>query len=173
MTSQHCVPIHRTINVATYPEENPFDGDPPVYNVTPFTAAYDMAFDTAEFRAAALAMAQSSGVNPLRWQYCSNPFADIHRGEPIPFKRYTPPPPLSEVTLPNDTVFLKQIHGHCKTVLITLRIAGEVRLLKIVRLLSFAIFLGGDLRCFYSFRNKLSLKREWTKTTITIRIFQW
>jgi hypothetical protein len=133
MTFQQCVPIHRAINMATYPEENPFDGDPPVYNVTPFTAAYDMAFDTPELRAAALAIAQSSGVNILRWQYRSNPFAAVRRGKPLPFAGYTPPPPLPEVDLPETAAFLEQIHGHCKTVLITVRIGDQVRLVKIVR----------------------------------------
>lgn len=121
--------------VASYPEVNPFETDPPVFNLTPFTAEYDRSRDTPEFLAAALVVTEKSGFNPLRWQYCSNPFVIIDdrvRIAKLPFKAYKAPPPLREAVLPEDTVFTGQISKHSNTVLLTIRARDETMLLKLV-----------------------------------------
>jgi hypothetical protein len=128
-----CFPTHHTVNAATYPEENPFHSIPPIYNLTPYTAAGDIAFDSPEFRAAALDIAQRSGVNLLRWQYGTNPF--ILFSDPcqeFPLDKYTPPPPLQQAILPDDAVFLQQINKHGNAILVTVSVQNEIRLVKIV-----------------------------------------
>ena len=61
--SQPCFQTHRTINIATYPEDDPWKADPPIYNIPPYTADGDTMFDTPELRAAAWKIAQRTGVN--------------------------------------------------------------------------------------------------------------
>lgn len=137
MDTQPYHPALRSINIATYPDENPFDADPPIHNLTPQSFAREWANDTPELRAAALAAAEGSGLNPLRFTYGQDPFiiSFLNLGNPYLFTgtAYAPPPPLPEVALPEDAVFVQQIHEHCKTVLITVRIGDDTRLLKIVR----------------------------------------
>ena len=105
--SQRCLPTHHTINIFTYPEQNPFQATPEIFNLTPYTAAGDLVYDTPAFLAAALDIAQKSGVNLLRWQYLTNPFVvlDVPHDIPVSLDAYTEPPPLPEVVLPDDVCF--------------------------------------------------------------------
>ncbi|KAI9061100.1 hypothetical protein FKP32DRAFT_1605067 [Trametes sanguinea] len=117
-----------------YPEQNLFHLDPPPYGLTPLPVR--SSFDTEEFRQAALAIAHSTGVNPLRIVYFSHPLryrnSDHEKDSKLPFSAYRRPDVLSQITLPEDTVFLKQIWRHAEqTALFIVRVAGEVRLLKV------------------------------------------
>ena len=122
--------------LASYPEANPFDADPPPYNLTPYSRETELHWDTPEFVAAALDISERSGNNPLRHMYGTNPMVltDYRaRNLNLPLSAYTPPPPLQKTSLPSDATFLERIHPHCHEVLVTIRVDGEVRLLKIVR----------------------------------------
>ncbi|KAI9061099.1 hypothetical protein FKP32DRAFT_1729673 [Trametes sanguinea] len=118
-----------------YPEQNPFHLVPPPFNLTPGPDISAQS-DTEELREAALAIAKSTGFNPLAATYGTHPLLlrnDNHvKDSKLPFRAYCRPKPLNEITLPEDVVFLKQIwHVAKKTALFIVRVAGEIRLLKV------------------------------------------
>ncbi|KAI9061102.1 hypothetical protein FKP32DRAFT_981184 [Trametes sanguinea] len=122
--------------LAMYPEQNLFQIHPPPFNLTPWSGTMWTDIDTEEFRKAALAIAHSTGVNPLRIMYYSHPLRyrnhDHEKDSKLPFRAYRRPEALSQITLPEDTVFLKQIWRHAEQkALFIVRVAGEVRLLKV------------------------------------------
>lgn len=133
MTTRH---IANSI-VSSYPEENPFEADPPIYNLTPGSAGLDVELDTPGFRAEALAIAQETGKNPLHTQYGTNPFVitdpRVQKAR-LPLATYVRPDHgLPRLSFSDHTAFLAHIHSNIRTIVITVRIDGEVRLLKIVR----------------------------------------
>lgn len=123
--------------VNCYPEQNPFEMDPPPYNLTPRSMKYFTDLDTPEFIAAALAIARKSGMNPLYMMYGTNPLFLADRRllyaklPPIPYEK---PPPLEQITLPDDVEFFEEINKNGNNFVIPVRIGNDVRLLKIVRL---------------------------------------
>lgn len=127
--------------VSSYPEQNPFEMDPPPYGLTPLSLEFLIASDTPELRAAALAIAEKTGINPFFTMYGYNP---IHLWDArlllkdLPLVDYRSPSPLQEITLPENVEFVEQVNKRGNTPLFTFRADGETRLLKIVRILSIA-----------------------------------
>ncbi|KAI9061101.1 hypothetical protein FKP32DRAFT_1678445 [Trametes sanguinea] len=118
-----------------YPEQNPFDLVPRPYNLTP-SPDQSAQYDTEEFREAALAITRSAGVNPLSPTYGSHPLLfrtdNYVKDSKLPFRAYRRPAPLGHIALPEDAAFLKQVWRlGKKTALFIVRVAGQVRLLKV------------------------------------------
>ena len=133
------MPSHDIATIlAAYPEQNPFLFDPPLFNLTPASQKFILdLLDTPEFLAAALAIAQNKYVNPLCFMYCTNPLSttDLRLREvSFPLVAYKRPPPLPLISLPLDTQYLNQLNKDGTTMIFTVRVDGEVRLLKIVSL---------------------------------------
>lgn len=122
----------------TYPKTNPYDLDPPPFNLIPQPDPA-VTFLTPELKAAALAVAQRTAVNvfyKINGQY---PFAlgnadrDRVYKEQTPFVEYRKPPPLQQESLPDDVRFLERINEHGHTPVFVVEVEGQRRLLKIVR----------------------------------------
>lgn len=123
-----------------YPERNPFEMDPPAYNLTPsigITWAMEKSMDTPEFIAAARAQAQKTGCNPLWTWFGTNPLAiydeRIQRAD-LPFNGYTVPPPLPRIDSPSDLTYIERVNARGNNPMYKVRIGDDVRLLKLVRL---------------------------------------
>lgn len=120
--------------IPTYPEQNPFLFDLPPTNLTPWPDPIAN-YDTDEFRKAALAIAETRGINPLCMAYGSPPLVfsnDLALSKMLPFTAYERPAPIPETTLPENVEFLGQIWRQTTiTALFTVRVAGTVRLLKV------------------------------------------
>lgn len=119
-----------------YPEQNPFELHPPVYQLRP-RAPKKWASDTQEFRDAARAIAERTAQNPLALCYGTNPLVVLDPEsidvECTQFPNYKPPPPLPQASLQGRMEFLERIHPSGHTPLFTVRVDGHVRLLKVVR----------------------------------------
>lgn len=125
--------------VLGYPENNPFEADCPPYNLVPWSRQSERRDDTPEFIAAARAMAERNGVNPLWMWYGHNPLI-VHeesvRDLDLPLVSYQGrPPPLTRAELQQPLEFLEQINPLGSSYIYKVRVGQDVRLLKVVRLL--------------------------------------
>ncbi|KIP04408.1 hypothetical protein PHLGIDRAFT_120719 [Phlebiopsis gigantea 11061_1 CR5-6] len=130
MTSQN---ISSAI-VTSYPEENLYEMDPPVFNLTPKSMEAFLALDTPEFLQGALQQTRKTGVNPLFLMHGTSPLYLADRRlayARLPLSAYQKPPPLPEIELPDDVAFVEQLNKQGNTVLVVVRIGGELRLVKI------------------------------------------
>lgn len=99
--------------VSSYHEQSPWEMDPPPYGLSPPSLQLVTAVDTPELLAAALAIAHKIGINIYG-------FKPIHLWDAhlllkdYPLVDYRSPPPLREVTLPEDVEFIEQLYkrGH-------------------------------------------------------------
>ena len=120
--------------VKSYPETNPFDFAPPLWNLSPLPL--DVArHDTQAIRDAACAAANSSGNNPFYGAYGSCPLAlydyELYGAE-LPPITYTPPPPLERAVLCAPLEFLAVINPKGNTLAFKVRVGDDVRFLKVV-----------------------------------------
>lgn len=128
-----------SVIVLSYPEQNPFEMDPPPFNLTPETSkiwARERELDTPEFIAAARAQTSKSGCNPLWTWFGTNPlviYDERIKKAVLPFKNYVVPSPLQEAALSSDFVYLERVNPKGNTPLYKVRIGDDIRLLKIVR----------------------------------------
>ncbi|GJE94528.1 hypothetical protein PsYK624_106980 [Phanerochaete sordida] len=119
----------------TYPERNPYDLDPPVYNLVPYGDVEEC--DTPELKKAALKIAKASGINVLAGMYSHFPLmlGNIDEMEveenPVSFTSYRPPPPLQRTELPSDVEFVSQVNPQGNTPIFIVKFEGVLRLLKI------------------------------------------
>lgn len=123
-----------------YPEQNMFDSVPPLPTLTPYSLEFFASLDTPEFRAACRDEAARTGFNPLALSYGTNLLAlagPRSSWTDFPFKSYKKPPPLVEAILPKEAVLLEQLNKQGNTLLFTVRVGNETRLLKIVRRIQF------------------------------------
>ncbi|GJE84687.1 hypothetical protein PsYK624_007630 [Phanerochaete sordida] len=128
---------HRAIDLLlAYPEQNPFDFQPPIYNLTPREDPLE-SFDTPELKAAALAIAQRTAVNVVMKMHGTNPLlaatSDRNRAEAgqTPMTAYQRPPPLSEATLPETIEFIDELNQNGHRTIFVVRLNNELRVLKV------------------------------------------
>lgn len=120
-----------------YPEKNPYDIRPPIYNLIPYQDADHV--DTPQLKQAALDVANRTGINVLRFMYGQYPLlmAELDELEavqnPVPFHNYRPPPDLPRTSLPDDVEFVRQLNEGGNTPVFVVRIGDVLRLLKMVR----------------------------------------
>lgn len=118
-----------------YPEESPFDIDPPVYNLSPLTREEDCDFDLPEFIAGVNAQWRRTGLNPLYMWYGCNPLIvrdyDLF-DEKLPLTSYEQPPPLPRAEFEGPIEFLERLDPRGSSYVFKVRIGGEVRFLKVV-----------------------------------------
>lgn len=118
-----------------YPEENPYELQPPVYNLIPFQDEDEV--DTPLFKHAALDIARRTGINVLALSYGQYPFllGRIDETEvaknPAPITQYQPPPQLPKAELPDNVVFVKQRNKTGNMPIFIVKIGNEERFLKI------------------------------------------
>ena len=127
--------------VKTYPDSNPFDFDPPLWNLSPFPLEAQR-YDTQETRDAARTAAESSGYNPFYGAHGTCPIALYDpqlRGADLPAIVYATPPTLQRVVLDEPMEFLEAINPTGNTVVFKVRIRDDFRLLKVVRCMSFMV----------------------------------
>ena len=123
--------------MTTYPEQNLFGMDPPIYNLTPQSMEAFLELDIPEFLQGALQQTRTTGVNPLFLMYGTSPLYLANQRlqfARFPLLGYQKPPSLPNIELPNNVEFVEQLNKHGNTVLVVVRINNELRLLKIVRL---------------------------------------
>ena len=114
---------------------NPFDMNPPPYNLTPPSQKALVTVDTPEFVEAVLKQAQTTGFNPLAPMYGTNPLYLADRRllrVQLPPMAYKKPSALDKIELSDDVEFVQQLNKSGNTVIIVVRIQGQLRLLKIV-----------------------------------------
>lgn len=120
-------------DVHGYPENSPFDMDPPLYNLVPKPNDSGR-YDTAQLVAEAKAIAEKTDINPFLSMYGSNPLmleGDI-RVVHMPMNAYREPPTLPEISLPHDFTFIEQINPNGNSPVFMVAFNGEICLLKIV-----------------------------------------
>ena len=117
----------------SYPEQNPFELDPPPPFLTPPSPLQE--YDTPEFRDAARDVTLKSLQNPLYLSYGLCPLTvrdpDLRTAD-HPLSSYVVPPPLPRATISGPIVFLQQINLEGRNPIFKVRVEREVRLLKIV-----------------------------------------
>ncbi|KIP05260.1 hypothetical protein PHLGIDRAFT_162018 [Phlebiopsis gigantea 11061_1 CR5-6] len=121
--------------VESYPENNPFDSNPPLWNLSPFPLDAQR-HDTQAVRDAACAAANSSGSNPFYGAYGPCPLAIYDSGiygAKLPPITYAAPSPLERATVHAPLQFLAVISPTGNTLAFKVRIGDDVRLLKVFR----------------------------------------
>ena len=117
-----------------YPERNPFATDPPLHNLTP-EPVKGLEWDTPQLRESVCVLASKTSVNLLATMYGTNPLIieDMSLySMPIPMPGYRRPPPLPEVELPLDIVFLAELNPLGNTPLFKVLVGGKIMILKVV-----------------------------------------
>ncbi|KIP05265.1 hypothetical protein PHLGIDRAFT_162084 [Phlebiopsis gigantea 11061_1 CR5-6] len=121
--------------VQCYPDTNPFDATPPIWNLSPLPLAAEQ-YDTQAVREAARAAADSSGYNPFYGAYGTCPLALYDYGiltANLPPITYTAPPPLEHLVLSSPLEFLEAINPTGNTVVFKVRAGERICLLKVFR----------------------------------------
>ncbi|EKM51385.1 uncharacterized protein PHACADRAFT_178020 [Phanerochaete carnosa HHB-10118-sp] len=117
-----------------YPEQNFFDANPPLPNLSPFSLEIFHSNDTPELLAACRDMVAKSGLNPLSLSYGTN-LLDVREYRLFethyPLEDYQKPPPLQMTSLPKEAVLMEQLNKRGNTLMFTVRLGEEIRLLKI------------------------------------------
>ncbi|GJE94569.1 hypothetical protein PsYK624_107390 [Phanerochaete sordida] len=127
---------HNPLDVyRTYPEKNPYEIEPPVFNLVPCQAAEEV--DTPQLKKACLNIAKRTGINVLQLTYGQYPFLlgelddEEIETKPEPLSQYQPPPPLSRSILPDDAIFVSQLNKNGNTPIFVVKIGDDERVLKI------------------------------------------
>lgn len=126
----------------SYPEKNPFDADPVIAGLPPWTETWELELreDLPELRAAALAQANKTGYNPLWSWFGTNPLIILDerlKSTDLPFKSYVIPPPLPQAQLFSPISFMEHMVSTGKTRTYKVRVGEDIRLLKLVRHIHF------------------------------------
>lgn len=126
----------------SYPEKNPFDANPPILGLPPWTRTweYELRRDQPELRAAALAQARKTGYNPLWSWFSTNPLIILDerlKSADLPFNDYVVPPPLPQAHLSTPISFMERVNSNGNMRTYKVQIGEDIRLLKLVRHIAF------------------------------------
>lgn len=126
--------------LSSYPETNPYDIEPPIFNLIP-DPILEAAHDTEEFRKALRDQTRAYGMNPFIYQYGVCPLMptarDVLEALKIPMDNYTSPPPLPEACIVQPLEFLEEINPTGRVPIFKVRVhyqegTSDIRALKLV-----------------------------------------
>lgn len=157
--------------LSTYPETNPYDIEPPIFNLIPAPIP-EAAHDTEEFRKALRDQTRAYGMNPFIYQYGVCPLMptamDVLEALKIPMDNYMSPPPLPEACIVQPLEFLEEINPTGRVPIFKVRVyhqegTSDIRALKLVSIAVIMVAPADLSRT--SFRIKFMFARRiWSQT---------